>query len=126
MMYTAAITAIKDSGAEKSCIYRKIDKRNAVWLQQYKDSINIAQSEYNTITLDEVITATKKFANWKSPGVDKIQIFWWNNLPILHLKSAEIFDHLVTNPNLYPEWLTTGCIQNCVSKKQTTQNPSNY
>jgi len=27
MMYAAAITAIKDSGAEKSCIYRKIDKK---------------------------------------------------------------------------------------------------
>lgn len=104
---------------------RKNYNRDAVWLQQYKDSINVVQTEYNTVTSDEVATATSKFANWKSPGIDKIQNFWWNSLPSLYLKSAEIFDQLVTDPNLCPEWLTIGRTT-LVSKKQPTKNPSNY
>jgi len=99
--------------------------KDAVWLQQYKDSVNVVKSEYTIITPDEVATATKKFANWKSPGVDKIQNFWWCNLPNLHSKFAEISNHLIIDPTMCPEWLTIGRTT-LISKKQPTQNPSNY
>ena len=99
--------------------------KDSIWLQQYKDSINAEQSEYSDITPDEVTSATKKFANWKSPGVDKIQNFWWCNLPNLHIKFAELSNNIITDPTSCPEWLTTGRTT-LVSKKPPTQNPSNY
>ena len=61
--------------------------KNAVWLQEYKNSVNnTIEAEYDEITSNEVKLASAKFSNWKSPGVDKIQNFWWFKLPTLHPK----------------------------------------
>ena len=104
---------------------KKEYNKDSAWLQQYKDSITVVQSEYSDITSDEVASATKKFANWKSPGIDKIQNFWWCNLPNLHNKLAEVSNNIIIDPTSCPEWLTTGRTT-LISKKPPTQNPSNY
>ena len=80
---------------------KKNYNKDSVWLQQYKESINVEQSEYSNITSDEVTSATKKFANWKSPGIDKIQNFWWCNLPNLHNKFAEISNSIIIEPQFW-------------------------
>ena len=103
----------------------KTYNKDAVWLQQYKNSINAVKSEYCHVTSNEIQAATSNFSNWKSPGIDKIKKFWWNNLTNLHPKIATIFDQLITQPETCPEWLTTGRTT-LISKKQPTQNPSNY
>jgi len=53
MMYAAAITAIKDSGAEKSCIYRKIDKKKKKsddWEFGMKRRINDLRADISRIS----------------------------------------------------------------------------
>ncbi|XP_066934427.1 uncharacterized protein [Clytia hemisphaerica] len=104
---------------------RKCYNKESVWLQQYEESIDAAQSEYSDITPDEVMSATNKFANWKSPGIDKIQNFWWCNLPNIHAKFAELSNNTIVDPTTCPKWLTTGRTT-LISKKPPTQNPSNY
>ena len=75
---------------------RKCYNKDATWLNEYKQSATtIVKSEYSPITTEEIKTATSKFNNWKSPGLDKIQNFWWKKLTNLHHKISSIFDHLV-------------------------------
>ena len=81
----------------------KTYNKDAVWLQQYKNSINAVKSEYCHVTSNEIQAATSNFSNWKSPGIDKIKKFWWNNLTNLHPKIATIFDQLITQPETCPE-----------------------
>ena len=100
--------------------------KNATWLNDYKNSINeIQQAEYNPITNAEIDQATKKFQNWKSPGIDKLQNFWWSKLTNLHTCFASILDHVMQNPNESPLWFTTGRTT-LIPKKKETRNPSNY
>ena len=105
---------------------RKTFNKNATWLPEYKLSIeNIVESNYTKITINKIKVATDKFSNWKSPGIDKLQNFWWNKLTALHPKTADVFDEMINQPEICPDWLTTGRTT-LVAKKPQTENPSNY
>jgi len=99
--------------------------KDAVWLNEYKQSTSeIIKSDYSPITTEEIKTATSNFSNWKSPGLDKIQNFWWKKLTNVHQRTSSIFDHLLQHPEECPEWLTTGRTT-LVSKKKQTHDPAN-
>lgn len=104
---------------------KKTFNQTADWHQPYKESLNIDEAIYSTITTDEIKKASTKFSNWKSPGIDKLQNFWWCRLTTIHPKMAEIFDKVVTQPDVCPEWLTKGQTT-LISKKKPTNNPTNY
>ena len=97
--------------------------KNATWLPGYKESISgIQKSEYSPITKDEIDHATKKFQNWKSPGIDKLQNFWWSNLPSLHTRFASILDQTMQHPEETPLWFTTGRTTLIPKKKRNPQS----
>ncbi|XP_066912330.1 uncharacterized protein [Clytia hemisphaerica] len=105
---------------------RKEYNKNALWLDEYKGSTNhIIQAEYTDIEPKEIAESSSKFANWKSPGIDNIQNYWWNKLKVFHNKTAQIMNSIVKNPETCPQWLTTGRTT-LVPKKVETRNPSNY
>ena len=100
--------------------------KKSTWIKEYERSVqHIQEAEYSHIQQDEIKNATAKFHNWKSPGLDKLQNFWWANLPNLHTKIATILDNILRNPNGCPPWLTTGRTT-LVPKKAETRDPSNY
>ena len=51
---------------------KKTFNQSADWHQPYKESLNIDEAIYNTITADEIEKAPTKFSNWKSLGIDKL------------------------------------------------------
>lgn len=88
---------------------RKEYNKDAIWLDDYKESVNhINQAEYTDIEPREIASSSSKFANWKSPGIDNIQNFWWNKLSVFHSKTSQIMNDIVRNPEICPHWLTTG------------------
>lgn len=101
--------------------------KEADWLDEYKNTVNerINEAEYQPITKEEIKSATSKFQNWKSPGIDKLHNFWWCYLSNLHPKLADILHHTINNPHETPQWLTTGRTT-LVPKKLDTKNPANY
>ena len=101
--------------------------KDAQWLHEYKDTVNerINEAEYQPIIKEEIKSATSKFQNWKSPGIDKIHNFWWCNLTNLHQKIADILHVTINHPGQSPPWLTTGRTT-LVPKKPETRNPANY
>ena len=105
---------------------KKTFNQEAMWLPEYKQTTNeIIPASYTTITVNEVEKATSSFANWKSPGVDKLHNFWWKKLSCVHTTMATTIDNIMRNPETCPTWLTTGRTT-LVAKKKETQNPSNY
>ena len=100
--------------------------KNAIWLNDYKSSLDtITPAEFNDIEPKEITNSSSKFSNWKSPGIDKLQNFWWNKLTSLHPKIANVMNGIVNNPEECPAWLTTGRTT-LIPKKSETRNPSNY
>ena len=101
--------------------------KDAYWLNDYKNTVNerIQEAEYQRITEEEIKSATSKFQNWKSPGVDKLHNFWWCHLNNLHPKMADILHLTINHPEESPIWLTTGRTT-LVPKKSETKNAANY
>ena len=64
------------------------------------------QATYSEITTIEIESATSKFSNQQSPGLDKLHNFWWNKLTTLHPKIAIAFNKLIVQPENCPDWLT--------------------
>jgi len=105
---------------------KKQFNKNASWLKEYRTSTeNIIPANYTSITPAEMSKSSSKFSNWKSPGIDKLQNYWWTKLTNIHTLTAKIFDDILKHPDTCPEWLTTGRTT-LVPKKVDTQNPSNY
>ena len=105
---------------------KKQFNKEAKWLSDYIDAkANIIPAKYTSITSNEVRQATSTFASWKSPGIDKIQNFWWKNLTNIHSKIATLLDEIFCKPEECPAWLTTGRTS-LVAENKETENPSNY
>ena len=99
--------------------------QQATWVNDYEETINIQPYNFENITIDEIKESTNKFSNWKSPGVDNLQNFWWNKFEKTHPKLRDIYNDIVDNPDIFPEWFVTGRTT-LVPKKAQTETPSNY
>ena len=78
--------------------------KKATWLPEYINSTdNIIPATYTPITESEIQKAISKFANWKSPGIDRIQNFWWKKFSSLHKITAAILNNLMVEPNITPQ-----------------------
>jgi hypothetical protein len=64
--------------------------------------------EYQHIREEEVGNAIKKTSNWKAPGPDKIQNFWWKNFTVVHPFVAKQFAKIVQDPTQVPSFFTIG------------------
>ena len=118
---------IKLSTSGDHCLRQKKSyNKKATWLPEYINSThNIIPAIYIPILESEIQKATSKFPNWTSPGIDRIQNFWWKKFSSLHKITAAILNNLMVEPNITPQWLTTGRTT-LVAKKKETQDPSNY
>ena len=90
---------------------QKMFHENSAWLVAECEAMsNIPQQpdDQTEITLDELKSAIKRMANWKSPGIDKIQAFWIKKLTSIHPHMARAVNCLVSGNAVYPKWLTRG------------------
>ena len=61
----------------------KYNKNNS-WLEEYVETINIEKPSPQCIAISDLRFALISFGNWKSPGIDNIQNYWWSSFDILH------------------------------------------
>lgn len=77
------------------------------------------------ITEEDLLNCLKRTPNWKAAGPDKIQGFWLKQFTSLHSKLAKLFDRTLTDPKLFPTYLTTG-VTYLLPKKGDLEDPKNY
>ena len=80
----------------------------APWIADYESTIQIESYDFDQISTEEVSTAIKNFANWKSPGIDNLQNFWWRSFEKIHAKLCTEFNKMMDDQTSIPEWFTTG------------------
>eukprot|EP00111_Clytia_hemisphaerica_P007385 TCONS_00021477-protein len=98
---------------------------NAPWIADYEATIDIQPYEFQPITKEEMSEAIKNFANWKSPGIDCLQNYWWNKFESIHDQKVQIYNRLMDDPQSIPPWFTSGRTT-LIPKKPQTEIPSNY
>ena len=72
----------------------KYNKNNS-WLEEYVETINIEKPSPQCIAISDLRLALSSFGNWKSPGIDNIQNYWWSSFDILHYQVTAIFNTLL-------------------------------
>ena len=81
----------------------------ADWLGMVKDEIKgkLKAMEDIEITLEDVVRRIKGMSNWKAPGPDGVQGYWFKAFDNLHKPIAHALQQTVVNENV-PEWMVTG------------------
>lgn len=69
---------------------------------------NMPEMEITEVTKQDIEVALRNLGNWKCPGPDKIQNYWWKNFSSVHGRLAEHFQTMLYDPTTAPEFLTEG------------------
>ena len=68
---------------------RKEHNQHAEWLKSYRKQFeNVNSIEKVEISQEMVRIQCKKVPNWKAPGEDGAQRYWFKNLKLLHPRIA--------------------------------------
>jgi hypothetical protein len=81
--------------------------------------------EQTCVTKEDVQEAIKETSNWKAPGRDLIQNFWYKTLTVIHKTFATCINKLLQHPEDIPEFLTKGNAY-LIPKDNDTSNRSKY
>ena len=80
----------------------------APWLQRVKEKLENGQRQENVeITIHDVKHLVRKMTNWKAPGPDKVQGFWFKRFTSLHSRLSEHLQYCLEEGKV-PEWMTLG------------------
>ena len=60
--------------------------RDAKWLKDLQSEVNLTKQEKVDITKESLKKILGRMPNWKSPGPDLVQGFWFRNFSSLHGK----------------------------------------
>lgn len=98
----------------------------ALWLREevnrYSD---IQQQNDNIVTVEELQKSLQKSHNWKQPGTDSVQNFWYKKLTSTHKMLTKHINSIIAQPEKCPEFLTEGKTF-IKPKSPDTQDPANY
>lgn len=104
----------------------KIHHKEAEWIKiEIENQSNIQQQENIDISEKNLKDIIGKTHNWKTPGPDKTQNYWYKYLPSTHKELTKCIQHVINNPHELPEFITQG-ITYIQPKSKTTQDPANY
>ena len=99
-------------------------KKDAKWLQDLRSEVNVKKQEKIDITTGSLKMILGRMPNWKLPGPDLVQGFWFKNFSGLHervrLQLKECLDS-----RFVPSWLTrrkTSLLQKDESKGNVAIN----
>lgn len=80
---------------------------------------------YSVITEEDLQVAISKSHNWKTPGIDNIQNYWYKKFTCTHTRIAKCLTEIVQNPEKMPHFLTKG-ITYLKPKSANTADPTQY
>lgn len=97
----------------------------ASWINSEQSNYeSISQTQFNSITTDDLFTVLKRAHNWKAPGLDRIQNFWYKRFSAAHRILARLFTEAIRGRYL-PNFMTVGQTF-LLPKGKMSQDPAKY
>nr|CAI5864221.1 unnamed protein product [Callosobruchus analis] len=104
----------------------KIHDEKALWIRQEEERHqHIPEQGDVIVTAEELAKTIKHTHNWKCPGVDNVQNFWYKQFSTTYEMLAGQINEAIRQPNRLPKFLTQG-ITYIKPKNADTKNPANY
>jgi len=98
----------------------------AYWVADEEKRVEgVPQMEPVNISVDNIKEIVQSLGNWKAPGIDRIQAYWWKHLTSTHETLATQFTEALQNPTLIPNYFTHG-ITYMLPKSNNTEDPKNF
>lgn len=94
------------------------------WIQTEIENHNQQMNNIN-ITVEDLKNVLSKLPNWKAPGKDGLQNFWYKRFTSSHTYLAHKIHQIVHDPTLMPDFLTNG-VTYLLPKSAITNDPSQY
>lgn len=98
---------------------------NTPWIKTEIQNNNHLHMEEIIFTEEDLKKVVKNLANWKAPGNDGIQNFWYKKLTAIHHHLTNQFNTVLRNPEQLPDFLTNG-VTYLLPKSDQLQDPSQY
>ena len=87
---------------------RYLVNENVSWLPKVKERLSeIAKQEDIRVSVENVKMATRKIANWKTPGSDCAQDYWFKRFSRWHSRLTEHLQTCIVVGDV-PTWMTKG------------------
>lgn len=102
----------------------EVTHRQAEWLNDIAYNGEVMQ--YEQITIRDIQQATSKTHNWKAPGPDQIQNYWWKKYTSVYPYLAKQFTKIIQEPNQTPSFMTEGKTYLIPKDLKNTKNPGKY
>jgi hypothetical protein len=105
----------------------KVEHRSeAYWIQEVEQKMMQTQPmQDEPVTEAQLKVVIRRLKNWKAPGLDKIQNYWYKKLTATHRVLLVKINEYLNNPNSVPEFFTQG-VTYMKPKKGDTRNPAKY
>ena len=82
--------------------------KDAEWLEGCRHVMSDTQQQKKIeITVEKVQKMLQKIPNWKAPGPDMIQCYWFKNFRSIHIRLKQCYTDCLNNGQL-PTWMTKG------------------
>ena len=102
-----------------------VHNKDAEWLEDFRQEMNnMPQQQRIEITMEKIQMMVKKIPNWKAPGPDMVQGYWFKNFTSMHIRLKDHYIDCVQNGQI-PTWMTKGrtiLIQKDKAKGNTSSN----
>ncbi|XP_037930235.1 uncharacterized protein LOC119664965 [Teleopsis dalmanni] len=110
-----------------SSLWSNTQKHNesALWIEKEKEKYQEKKMSTCLITCDQVKRIIAKTHNWKSPGPDHIQNFWFKRFTAVHQKLTELLNECLQNPATFPIIFTKGKTYLMAKNNGFKGNPAN-
>jgi RNA-splicing ligase RtcB len=87
----------------------KTHNEDAFWIKEEEELCrDIPEMWVPQISTEMIRKLTQKLHNWKAPGTDGIQNFWWKHLSSTHGVLSKWFQMALADPKVIPESFTEG------------------
>lgn len=102
------------------------EHKNEYWVRDEIDRVqNLPEMRATEITAVHIENVVRSLGNWRAPGADKIQAYWWKYFTSTHSVLANQFHELIENPTISPAFFTQG-ITYMLPKNSGIHDPKNF
>jgi hypothetical protein len=98
----------------------------ARWIKEEELTSNYETMQNIEITSEDLKQVLKKQHNWKAPGPDGMQNYWYKKFTSCHAKMTELFNSIILDPTKLPEFTTRGITYLIHKDLEDTKNPEKY
>lgn len=105
----------------------QVSHKSKRWITDEKKRVGTIKTMQSwEISKEEIQDAVSKTLNWKAPGIDKLQNFWYKRFTSTHAKLARTFTKLLACPEEMPQFMTQGITYLLPKTTHVSEDPSKY